>query len=446
LTDPVPSRPAASAGRLRRSLRHSFLDGIFYAMMFGVGDTYLAPYALALGADAFQVGLLTSIPGLAASLVQVFSTRAARRFGPKRTMLLFVLLQGVLWLPILAIPWLFADHRPLWLVLFVTLSAVSLAMANPAWIFLISRHIPPGRRGAYFGFRNRWSGVVTLLSGFAAGIFLWRASPLGLRAFAVLFGAAFLCRMASWLFLARMHETRLPEEGRGGEGPAGKGDAADRNFMRFALFAAAYSFAAYLAAPFFPVLMLQEFRWDYLTFVTVNSTLALFTFLSLPAWGRQTDRVGNVAVLGTTGLLVAVIPLLWFIWPRPVFALVINALAGFAWSGFNLAVANFVIEAVPAPRRMRAYVLYTLLNGIGICLGSLLGGALIPHLPPLRGSRVLAVCILSCLARLTVWGLLLGRVKEARRVPATGRLDILFGVVGLRSPAGMGRDAWKGEE
>jgi MFS family permease len=428
----------ATMGRVRQSLRFSFLDGVCYALMFGLGDTYLAPFAVALGARPQEVGLLTSVPGLAASLSQYPAAGITRRLGRKRTILAAVMLHGLTWLPILLIPWLFATQRALWLVFLATIYAVFGALANPAWFSIMTQYIPPGRRGEYFSFRGRWVGAVTVGAGFAGGLVLWLTRRWGLASFALLFSGALLCRLASWWFLSRQHEPRLR---------AAAGDefsfvefivrARESNFVRFALFAALYSAATYLAAPFFPVYMLRELGWGYLSYALVNTAMPLVTVLCLSSWGRHADRVGNIAVLRATGLIVAFIPALWLVSGARPFLVLVNVLAGFGWAGYNLAASNFIFDAVSPGKRVRCFSYFTLLNGLGISLGSLAGGYLIPHLPQLRGSRILAICALSTLARLAVWALMLPRVREVRAVEAVRKRDLIFSVAGLRGLPGV---------
>ncbi len=54
---------------IRRSLRATFLEAIPSGIMLGLTDSFMIPYAPALGAIAFQVGLLSSVCNLVLSLI-----------------------------------------------------------------------------------------------------------------------------------------------------------------------------------------------------------------------------------------------------------------------------------------------------------------------------------------------------------------------------------------
>ncbi len=420
-------------GKVRRNLRFSFIDGAFYAVMFGLGDTYLNPYAVALGATPLEIGLLLSVPVLASSLLQYKAAEVTRAFGRRRTILIFVMLQGLTWLPIMLVPWLFTSHRPLWLVLFATAYAAFLSLATPAWYSIITQYIPVKRRGAYFSFRTKWLNAVTLTAGFLGGFVLWLFRRESLGGFMCLFAMALVCRLASWSFLRRMDEPRL-----GGGGGADFSFGAfiarwrESNFVKFTFFAALFSAATYLSAPYFPAYMLRELHFSYLAYVTVNTTLALFGLLSLSSWGRHADHIGNLSVIRLTGLIIAAVPALWMASVNFVYILLVNALAGFAWAGFNLAIYNFIFDASSEAKRVRCFSYFTLVNGVGIFFGAIIGGAIIPHLPSVSGSRMLTVFALSSLARFLVWSLCLPRIREVRRVDAVSKRDLFFSVLGVR--------------
>ena len=65
----TPSREVPERARLRRDLLAISADGVAFSVMVGVGETYLVPFALALGIAAGQASLLATLPILAGSLL-----------------------------------------------------------------------------------------------------------------------------------------------------------------------------------------------------------------------------------------------------------------------------------------------------------------------------------------------------------------------------------------
>ena len=142
--------------KIKKSLRVSFWDGVFASVMVGLTQDYLIPYALALKATVKQIGFLSSLPNLCAAAIQLKSADLTERLASrKRIILISVFFQALTILPILLIPYFIQGDKTLVLValavLFTGFGAVSLG----PWASLMSEYIPPGKRGHYFGWRNK---------------------------------------------------------------------------------------------------------------------------------------------------------------------------------------------------------------------------------------------------------------------------------------------------
>ena len=68
--------------------------------MVGLGETYFPAFALALGASAFEAGLLTTAPLLIGAVFQLIAPYAARRIGNKRWVVASAVLQSLTFVPI----------------------------------------------------------------------------------------------------------------------------------------------------------------------------------------------------------------------------------------------------------------------------------------------------------------------------------------------------------
>jgi hypothetical protein len=77
------AKSVAKAAKVRKSLRYSIYDGAGNAATTGLTQDYIAPFALALKATSAQIGLLTSIPSLAAALFQLKAPDMVQRMGSR---------------------------------------------------------------------------------------------------------------------------------------------------------------------------------------------------------------------------------------------------------------------------------------------------------------------------------------------------------------------------
>ena len=428
---------------VRESLRSSFKDGIFAAFMAGITEHYATPLALFLGATVQQVGLISALPHLLASVSQFLAVRVIHWIGGRLKLLVrLVLCQASLILCIAILPWLESTQRVELLTALLILIAVCGGLAGPAWGSLITDYIPSSKRGRYFGWRNRTVGAVTLASIIISGLVLYSFGEISYSAgFCIIFGSAAVARFASGYFISRMDE------------PPHKSDPASdftflmfiarfrqSNFLRFVVFSACLTFATYLSAPFFAVFMLRDLQFSYLTYMGIQVCSSFASLVALPLWGRHADLVGNVKVLRLSSFLAALIPGFWLISHDPAYLMLVQIWGGFAWSGVTLSAANFIYDAVTPQKRVRCIAYFNVINGAALFFGSALGGFLGSQLPPLLGYGLLSLFVVSCFCRLGFYLLLSRSFREVRPTQKASTSELLFSVVGIRPLIGRSQE------
>ncbi len=424
--------------RRSRSLRNSFLDGAFASGMIGFTQDYFTPFLLFIGGGVREVGLLTSLPNIIASLLQLKTADLMSLIkSRKRTITIFVLLQA-LTLCVIASTVLAGTASAMLFIALVILFTSFGAIATPAWGSLMSDLVPEGRRGAYFGWRSSVLGVIIVASSACAGLVLQLTKRTDLAmGFTAIFGFAFLFRLVSWSFIKRMYD---PESSHAEGIRVSLSGFIEKlrgsNFARFVLFVSLLSFSVNLASPYFAVLMLRDLKFGYLTYSIVIITANLTMYLLMGRWGRHADAVGNVRVLRFTGYIIAAIPLLWIVNRNPVFLVAAQIVSGFAWAGFNLCASNFIYDTVAPERRVRYISYFNVLNGLMISAGALIGAFLAQLLPPLLGHRILTLFAVSSAMRILVC-LFPFRLREVRSVKSVTSNQLFFSMIGIGPHLGI---------
>ena len=217
-----------------KSLRHSIKDATAYAVMMGIGETYLSAFALYLKASTPQIGLLAALPPLLGSLAQLLSAWLGRLVGRRRPIILAGAgLQAFAWLPIAFLPLLFPSAAVPILIGAVVIYHCGAHLAAPQWASMMGDLVPTKRRGRFFARRTRIISIVTFVSLAAGGLILHEANAGGrtLAGFLVLFGVldrvGALAGTGRHDQLQRLRERRLhrveePEEvAQGQQGPRG---------------------------------------------------------------------------------------------------------------------------------------------------------------------------------------------------------------------------------
>lgn len=420
--------------KIKRSLRYSLLDGIFASCMSGLTTEYITPYALALKATPKQIGFLNSIPNLIASLFQIKSADITDKLiSRKKVISISVFLHALMFLPIISVPFLFKTHSVVWLILFVTLFATFGSFAVAPWLSLMSEYIPENKRGDYFGWRNKILGLITVVFTFIAGFILHKSKQNIFKGFFVIFGLASLFRFISGWFLTCMYE---PPFKTSKEHYFSFLDFIKRikesNFAKFVIFVASLNFSVNLAAPFFAVLMLRDLKFNYIVYTTIVLSATLANLFTIGRWGRCADKFGNIKIIKFTSFFISFIPLFWIINRNPVYLVFAQIFSGFVWSGFSLCGSNFIFDAVSKEKRVRCIAYFNVINGVALCLGSVIGGYLAMHLPPLFGSSILSLFLVSSILRIIVTSLLVRKIKEVRKVDEISNKDLFYSIAGLR--------------
>jgi MFS family permease len=208
--------------------------------------------------------------------------------------------------------------------------------------------------------------------------------------------------------------------------------AKESNFAKFVIFVASMIFCVNLAAPYFSVFMLRDLKFSYLNYTILVASVAVAQIFSFNRWGMHADRVGNVKVLKVTSLFIASLPLWWIIFQNPVYLVLIQIIAGFAWAGFNLCATNFIYDAVSPQKRTRCIAYFNVFVGVATCLGALVGGYLVNILPPLFGYKLLSLFLTAAVFRFCVVFLFSGKIKEVRPVEKITSRDLFYSVIGIK--------------
>lgn len=361
--------------KIKSHLNNSIADGAANSAKTSITGTYLTPFALALGANVGEIGLLNSIPNLAGTLIQPFVGKYIRRMkGRKPACLWAALLSRLLLVPIALIPFIFTSNPVLWLIGLFSLSQLTSSIATTAWASWIGDLVPRNIMGRFFGKRNAIAGAVSFVTILIAGTLLTTIDSsfgfttiLLLASVAGLISVFFLRRIPDIPFRDGQYRMSTIREFR-------TELRSNKNFRRFVIYLAAFNLAVYIASPFFAVSMLEDFKIGYETYAIITAISIIATIISQPYWGRLADRFGDRAILAVTSVLATLVPGLWLFASEPISMAAVLIFSAFGWAGFDLATFNYLLGA---SKHKPSYIAnYSMLTGFAIFTGPLIGGAL----------------------------------------------------------------------
>ena len=380
-------------------------DGSAYSVMIGIGETYLAVFVLAMGKGQIASGLISTIPLLVGSLLQLVSPWAIAKLGSQRRWVAScALAQALSFVPLII--GAVVGAMPMWLVFAIASLywAVSLA-CGPAWNTWMGTIVPGRLRANFFARRNRASQLATLIGFLAGGILLQVATPAGyeLWAFALLFLVAGICRFISSCFLFQISEPEPPgKQHRKIAFFAMLRGHPNSGLLVFLLF---MQVCVQITGPYFTPYMREQLHLPYWQYTFVVGIQFASKMLVLPFFGRLAQRIGPDRLLRITSVCVIPLAALWIFADNLPYLLLLQSLAGICWGGYELAFLLLFFEAIPARDRTSLLTNFNVANSAAICLGSLLGGLLLTSLGNDQHAYYIAFSLSTILRGFVVVGL-----------------------------------------
>ncbi|NMC63863.1 MAG: MFS transporter [SAR324 cluster bacterium] len=432
-----------------KSLRASIRDGMASAVTTGTADSYLIPFGIFLRATTLQIGLLATLPQFVGAFSQVVGAWLSDRITSRRTLLVGAAsANAMVWLAIGLLSFTASSQIEsiFALIVLALVYQVTLNLSAPIWNSLIGDLVPLKERGQFFGIRNQWLGFISFLTLIICGQILDFTKDLGLArwGFLVIFLGAGISRLIAAYWLAQYEDPpfssseenkfsllqfvlRIPQS----------------NFAKFVLFVATMQFSVAIAGPYFSVYWLNDLKLSYTEFTGIIAAQAISQFLSMKSWGRLSDSYGNRKILKVCSFGIASIPFFWLLSDNYFYMAGLQVYSGIFWAGFNIAVGNFLFDAVTPPKRARCAAYQAFITGIFILIGAVIGGVIVKHLPENYSffygldwnptSPLLVLFLISGILRFLFASFLIRKFHEVREVTGISTWRLLSAFSGIRS-------------
>ena len=397
--------------------------------MLGTSETYFGALAVELGHRGMALSLLATVPILAGALSQLAAPRLMVLFGgEKRFVVAGAVLQALTHLGLMAIAWTGSTELAPLLLIKVLYWTSSAAMA-PAWNAWMARLVPSALRSGYFARRNLLTHAGLLVSFVIAGALLELGRDQlssALPVFAGLYAFALLARLASAGCIARQDAFRQVRVAEATRRPLAWIIGQGR--WRVAAFMAALLFGTQLALPFFTPYMLEELGLDFFGFALLSSLSIIAKGMAFPLWRKVRRHVRPVATLAGCGIVIATVPLLWWVATDVALLVVAQVIGGIAWAGYDLTSIELLFGDAPPEGEVEFFALASSLAGLTQLSGAALAGWAIQ-----AGATYDQIFVASAAGRALALGFLLPlyRVRDQLR-----RVGMAVRFVGARVAAG----------
>ena len=353
---------------------------------------FLTAYALLMGANNFQIGLLAALPFLIQP-TQFFMIAAVERLKMRKALSVATWMGAqATWIPIALIPFFFGglSASSISVLLgFVALRSLLAAARNANYNSWVRDLVPGNRLGSFFSRRLTLATLASVVFGLSASFFVdyWKSQNPGDAqvygyTIALLVGAIFL-GIAGPVFLSLVPEPRMhvPEGRRPSLADNIRMPMRDTNFRQLMKFLFFRGFTANLAVPFFAVYMLERIGLSLTAVVALTVVGQIFNVMFLRVWGPMSDRLGSRVVLSVCNSLLLLVIFGWIFTTMPErYALtipllvVLHAFSGIAMAGINVTTGAIGMKLAPRGNAAPFLAGASLATSLGAGLAPLVGG------------------------------------------------------------------------
>ena len=352
---------------------------------------FMAAFALALGANNLQTGVLAALP-FVSQVAQLPAILAVERLRRRKALgIPACYLSNLMWLPVGAVPFLM--ETPGSAAIFTVMALIGVrgvfaAVWGTAWLSWMSDLVPQQVLGSYYGRRLAAITVAITVASLAGSFFVgwWEGfAPPGEAIYAfslLLIGGALTLGIASPTFTLGVKEPLMPPAPDSPHSVASilTGPLRDRNFSQLLRFLILWSFASNLAIPFFAVYMLAKLGLSLPTVIAFTVLSQIANILFVRVWEPFADRVGSKAVLSLTASLYLLVIIGWafttlpgpHIMTMPLLGL-LHFFVGIAAAGVTLTVGTLALKVAPAGQETPYLGVAGIASNLGTGVGPIMG-------------------------------------------------------------------------
>jgi MFS family permease len=366
--------------KTQKNLSWFWYDGLFASASDNIIVTYMTLYVLALGATRAQIGMMSALSSLSATILLLPGAMLVERFNHRKEItLLFGGGIARIALFLLALIPFGLTGRSLVLTA-MALSITRDAFGNlsfPAWLSFSADIVPMEGRGRYFGSRNFIMGIAGMITVLLAGALITRfRQPQGYQlGIALAFGLGVL----STFSFSRLHDpaarqTAIPIQAR--LDPRSIISDLRKQPALGALIGTAvlWNFFLNIPGPFFSVYLVENLKANA-TMVGITSTASVVASLLVQRrLGKLADRWGARRLQLVSGLLIPILPLAWSFTRAAWHVIPINLVSGVLWGAYGLASFNLLLELTPQEGRARYSAIYQVFVTLALAAGAGIGG------------------------------------------------------------------------
>ena len=364
---------------IRSSLKTSTIEGSWWAVMYGMVETYFGAFFEILKYTSFEISILTTFPIFVGALAQNLSNKIYHFLQSRKTLLVILKLLQSLLIPTIYLIGLWLNNFFIFLFFICIYFIIALSQMSP-WTSWMGYLVPGRLRGRYFGNRSQIIRIATLISSLLAGAILHsfeKTDPL--IGFGIIFFIGVIANLGSAYYLYSQYEPDYSViEEKGGE--VSLRDEKFRLIKNFITYDSISEFSYSISGPLMIVYWIRELGFNYLEIALLINVSQILGLFSMRYWGRTVDKIGSYSIIRLCSSFIGIFPIFWIVIYFLPFqfklpsSIILASLASLFFSGRALAMDNRMYEHMNGKRMIQLTSKRIFYRGLFIFLGALFGG------------------------------------------------------------------------
>ena len=403
--------------QIRSSLRISTVEGSWWAVMYGMVETYFGAFFEYLKYSSYEISILSTLPIFVGAVFQNLTGWFYDILRSRKTILIILKFIQTAIIPLILFAGYSSGNYFLLLSFICIYYSVAMSQMSP-WTSWMGYLVPGRLRGRYFGNRSQVVRIFMLISSLLAGAILNSyESSNTFYGFIIIFLLGMLANFGCIYFIKKQYE---PEGTIHDEVIEIDKSSAKINdgLKRFIAYDSLSEFSFHISGPLMMVYWLRDLKFDYIELAILINVSQILGLFSMRYWGKRIDKNGSHSTIRFTSFYIAVLPMLWvgiYYLPGELLlagSIIIASMASLMFSGRALALDNRLYEHMENKKMIKVTSKRVFFRGLSIFIGGLIGGLLTKNETSYSTyieleTVIHAVMIFSTVLRLGVWSFFL---------------------------------------
>ena len=377
----MPQKRKRQSKQIKSSLRISTVEGSWWAVMYGMVETYFGAFFEYLKYTSYEISILSTLPIFIGAVFQNLTGWFYDILRSRKTLLIILKCIQTITIPLILFAGYSSGNYFLLLAFICLYYALAMSQMSP-WTSWMGYLVPGRLRGRYFGNRSQVVRIFMLISSLLAGAILNSYEESNtFNGFIIIFSLGMVANFGSIYYLNRQYEPENTTDDEIIEIDSSNTNM-DSRLKRFITYDSLSEFSFHVSGPLMMVYWLRDLKFDYIELailINVSQVLGLF---SMRYWGKRIDYNGSYSTIRFTSFCIAIFPMFWvFIYYLPnelilAGSIIIASLASLMFSGRALALDNRLYEHMKNKKMIKVTSKRFFFRGLSIFIGGLIGGLL----------------------------------------------------------------------